>query len=110
MNVVSETVSDLQSNGQSIFNQIKSKLTLDNIIAYLLQGLTVAIAAYLIPNRRTTLHEVSILAIVSGLTFMLLDTFTVDIGKYARLGAGAGIGLSLSNLNAGQVTWLNGIV
>ena len=53
----------------------------------------------MIPNRKTSIHEIAVVSIVSGLTFMLLDTFTDDIAKYVRLGVGAGIGLNLVNLN-----------
>ena len=109
MNLVSDTVSDLQSNSLNVIQQIRSKLTLDNFIKYLLQGLSVAFAVFLIPNRKTTIHEIAVLAIVAGLTFMVLDTFTEDIAKYARLGVGAGIGFGLANLNPGNVVWLNSV-
>ena len=92
-------ITDIETQGKNVFQTIFSKLTVNNLIKYFIQGLAVAIAAYVIPNRKTSFHEVMVVSVVSGLTFMLLDTFTDDIAKYVRLGVGAGIGLNLVNLN-----------
>lgn len=92
-------ITNIGSQGQGVFQKIISKLTVDNLLKYFIQGLAVAIAAYLIPNRKTSVHDIIVVSIVSGLTFMLLDTFTDDIAKYVRLGVGAGIGLNLVNLD-----------
>jgi len=92
-------ITDIQTQGKGVFEKIIAKLTVNNLLKYFIQGLAVAIAAYVIPNRKTSVHEVLVISIVSGLTFMVLDTFTDDISKYARLGVGAGIGLNLVNLN-----------
>lgn len=92
-------ITDIENQGKGVFTKIMSKLTVDNLLKYFIQGLAVAIAAYVIPNRKTSVHEVMVVSIVSSLTFMLLDTFTDDVAKYARLGVGAGIGLNLVNLN-----------
>lgn len=92
-------ITDIETQGKGVFEKIYSKLTVNNFIKYFIQGLAVAIAAYVIPNRKTSMREIGVISIVSGLTFMLLDTFTDDIAKYVRLGVGAGIGLNLVNLN-----------
>lgn len=101
-------ITDIGSQGKGVFEKILSKLNVNNFIKYFIQGLAVAIAAYVIPNRKTSLHEVMVISIVSGLSFMLLDTFTDDIAKYARLGVGAGIGLNLVNMNT-AIPYLAGL-
>jgi hypothetical protein len=86
---------DFQIESQTVFDTIWKKLTINNLVKYLIQGIAVAIAAYVIPNRRTNYREVLVISIVAALTFFTLDIFTDDISKGARFGAGFGVGLSL---------------
>lgn len=88
-------VQDLGTEGQNVFQAIFSKLTINNLVKYIVQGVAVAIAAYVIPNRKTNIHEVMIISTVAALTFFVLDIFTDDVAKGVRLGAGFGIGMSL---------------
>ena len=88
-------IQDISAEGQSVFLNIYNKLTVNNLIKYLIQGIAVAIAAYVIPNRKTNPHEVLIIATVAALTFFVLDIFTDDVAKGVRFGAGFGIGMSL---------------
>ena len=108
-NVFANTFSQLQSQGVGTFNTIYSRLTVDNLIKYLIQGVSVALAAGIIPNRKTSHHEIAVIAIVSALTFFVLDVFTDDIGKHARMGVGLGIGWNLANLNT-NIPYLAGIL
>lgn len=87
---------DFQIESQTVFETIYNRLTINNFIKYLIQGIAVALAAYVIPNRRTNYREVLIIAVVAGLTFFTLDIFTDDVAKGAKFGAGLGIGLSLA--------------
>ncbi len=89
-------IKDFQIESQNVFETIWARLTINNFVKYLIQGIAVAIAAYVIPNRRTSSREIMIIAIVAGLTFFTLDIFTDDIAKGAKFGAGFGIGLSLA--------------
>jgi hypothetical protein len=86
---------DFQIESQTVFDTIWKKLTINNLVKYLIQGIAVAVAAYVIPNRRTNYREVLVISIVAALTFFTLDIFTDDISKGARFGAGFGVGLSL---------------
>jgi hypothetical protein len=86
---------DFRIESQTVFETIWNKLTINNLVKYLIQGIAVAVAAYVIPNRRTNYKEVMIIATVAALTFFTLDIFTDDVSKGARFGAGLGIGLSL---------------
>lgn len=90
-------MSNIKSNVE-VFNTIWLRMTIDNFLKYIIQGIAVAIAACIIPNRKTSIREIVVIAIVSTLTFFILDVFTDDIGKNARLGVGLGIGLNLANL------------
>jgi hypothetical protein len=90
-----DALKDFKIESQTVLDTILKKLTVNNLVKYIIQGFAVAIAAYVIPNRRTDYREVLIISIVAALTFFTLDIFTDDISKGARFGAGFSIGLSL---------------
>jgi len=60
----------------------------------LLEGLAVALAAYFIPRRETSLQGIVLIAITAAAVFSILDTFAPEIGMSARQGTGFGIGLN----------------
>jgi hypothetical protein len=64
-------------------------------IKYLVEGLIVAFAAYVIPSRRLKLEEVLLIALTAAATFTILDTYLPGIAVSARSGAGFGIGANL---------------
>jgi|TARA_B110000259_G_scaffold131401_1_gene148255 hypothetical protein len=66
-------------------------------IKYLIEGLMVAIVAFVIPPEKRALkyEEIATIALMAAATFSILDTFTPSIGASARSGAGAGIGLNM---------------
>ena len=88
-------MNDLQNESIAIFNKTKSQFTAQNFVRYLVEGAAVAIAAYVIPNRRTKFNEIAIIAIVAALSLFVLDIFSTDVGSGSRLGAGFGIGYNL---------------
>lgn len=70
-------------------------LNLANIVTYLLEGVAVTIAIYLIAlNAKTQLQvkELITLALTVGVTFMILDLFAPAVSQGARQGAGFGLG------------------
>ena len=76
-------------------------LTLNSLIKYLLEGLAVTIAGYLIAGKRITFLEVAIIGFTSAITFMILDLFTTGIGYSARQGLGFGLGYQQFNMMGG---------
>ena len=84
---------------EEILENINEKLKIENLINYVLQGFVIALAVYILPNRKTSYNEIFIVTLISSVTFLLLDIFIEDITKYVRLGLGIGIGLGLTNLN-----------
>jgi|TARA_B110000971_G_C19989530_1_gene491250 branched-subunit amino acid transport protein len=64
-------------------------------IKYIVEGLMVAIVAFVIPQKALKLEEIAIIALMAAATFSILDTFTPSIGAGARTGAGFGIGANL---------------
>jgi ABC-type Co2+ transport system permease subunit len=69
---------------------------LKRAIKYLIEGLMVAIAAYVIPKGKSlSLDEVALIALTAAATFSILDTFVPSMGTTARTGAGFGIGANL---------------
>lgn len=82
----------------TVFTSVKEKLTIRNLILYLIEGIAVAIAAYVIPNRRTKLNEIVVISFIASISFFILDVFSDKIGSGSRLGAGLGIGYNLVNI------------
>lgn len=64
-------------------------------IKYALEGLAVAIAAYLIPGKKLKLEEIGMLALTALAVFAILDIYAPSIGSSARTGAGFGLGAGL---------------
>ena len=63
-----------------------------NLLKYFREGLAVALAAFYIPKQKLGLQAIVMIAVSAGLMFLILDTFSPDMGEAARLGAGLGIG------------------
>jgi hypothetical protein len=66
-------------------------------IKYLVEGLMVAIVAFVITPEKRALKfdEIAIIALMAAATFSILDTFVPTMGASARSGAGFGIGANL---------------
>lgn len=62
---------------------------------YFFEGLTVALAAYFIPNTKLTAQQIVLIALTAACTFSILDFFAPSISGSARTGAGFGIGANL---------------
>tara|TARA_Y100000389_G_scaffold155365_1_gene156017 strand:+ start:103 stop:360 length:258 start_codon:yes stop_codon:yes gene_type:complete len=70
---------------------------LKRAIKYIVEGLMVAIVAFVIPpeKRQLKLDEIAVIALMAAATFSILDTFVPTMGASARSGAGFGIGANL---------------
>jgi hypothetical protein len=64
-------------------------------IKYLVEGLMVAIAAYVIPQKKMDAGEILVIAFTAATTFALLDIFSPSLAISSRQGAGFGIGAGL---------------
>lgn len=64
-------------------------------IKYIVEGIIVALAAYVIPKQSLKIEEVVVIALTAAATFSVLDVFIPSMGASARQGAGAGIGLGV---------------
>ena len=64
-------------------------------IIYLVEGLMVAVVAFVIPQKPLKMEEIAIIALMAAATFSILDTFIPSMGVSARSGAGFGIGANL---------------
>jgi ABC-type Co2+ transport system permease subunit len=73
------------------------------ILKYILEGVVVAFAAWLIPSKKPNVEEVLSLALVAAATFSILDLFLPSVSASARMGVGLGIGASLTPLGRGLV-------
>jgi len=65
------------------------------VLKYALEGLAVAVAAYLLPGKTLRMSEIGQIALVALATFAILDIYAPSVGASARTGAGFGIGAGL---------------
>lgn len=65
------------------------------VVKYALEGLAVAVAAYLLPGKTLRMSEIGQIALVALATFAILDVYAPSVGASARTGAGFGIGAHL---------------
>jgi hypothetical protein len=65
------------------------------LVKYFLEGLAVAIAAFVLPGKTLKVAEVGMIALVATATFAILDIYAPSVGASARTGAGFGIGANL---------------
>lgn len=64
-------------------------------IKYLLEGLAVAIVAYMVPGKVLKMSEIGMIAVTALATFAILDIYAPSVGASARTGAGFGVGAGL---------------
>ena len=64
-------------------------------VKYGLEGLAVAVAAFVLPGKTLKMGEVGMIALVALATFAILDIYAPSVGASARTGAGFGIGANL---------------
>jgi hypothetical protein len=65
------------------------------IIKYLIEGLVISCAAFLIPKSKPSVEEVLTIGLIAAATFSILDLFAPSFSAPARFGAGLGIGSHL---------------
>lgn len=65
-------------------------------IKYIIEGLIVALAAFVIPKKSLDIEEVVVIALTAAATLAVLDTFVPSIGVSSRQGAGLAIGTGLA--------------
>jgi hypothetical protein len=71
------------------------------LVKYVLEGLAVAIAAYVLPGKTMKASEIGMIALVATATFAILDIYAPSVGASARTGAGFGIGAGLVGFPSG---------
>ena len=64
-------------------------------VKYIIEGLLVAAAAYVIPMKTLKLEEILLIALTAAATFCVLDAYLPSMAVAARSGAGFGIGGNL---------------
>ena len=82
-----------------LFHKINMGIDMNDILAravkYLLEGLAVAIVAYMIPGKVLKMSEIGMIALTALATFAILDVYAPSVGASARTGAGFGVGAGL---------------
>ena len=68
---------------------------LSRFFKYAVEGLAVAVAAFVLPGKTLKAAEVAMIALVALATFAILDIYAPSVGSSARTGAGFGIGANL---------------
>jgi len=65
-------------------------------IKYIVEGIIVALAAYVIPKKSLNIEEVVVIALTAAATFSVLDVFIPSVGTSARNGLGLSVGVGLA--------------
>jgi hypothetical protein len=65
-------------------------------IKYIVEGIIVALAAYVIPKKSLSVEEVVVIALTAAATFSVLDVFIPSMGMGARQGASLAIGAGIA--------------
>jgi ABC-type Co2+ transport system permease subunit len=71
------------------------------VIKYIVEGLMIAVAAYVIPKKSMNMEEIACIALTAAATFAILDTYIPSMGVSSRTGAGFGIGANLVSFPGG---------
>jgi hypothetical protein len=69
---------------------------LKRAIKYIVEGIIVALAAFVIPKQSLKVEEVTVIALTAAATLAVLDTFIPSMGVSGRQGAGLAIGTGLA--------------
>jgi hypothetical protein len=86
-----------QLPNQLFFVTFSEKLTLENIIKYLVQGLAVAFVGYFVPRAKVSMKSIITVTLAVAISLFVLDVIAPTVGDGARLGVGFGIGYNLIN-------------
>ncbi len=70
-------------------------------VKYIIEGIMVAIAAYVIPKKALNVDEIAFISLSAAAIFSILDTYIPSMGVTARSGAGFGIGANLVKFPGG---------
>jgi len=75
------------------------KLLLERVFKYFIEGSMVALAAFVIPSKKSKLNweEITMIALTAAATFAVLDMYATGMAHGARQGAAFGIGANLVN-------------
>jgi len=65
-------------------------------IKYIIEGIIVALAAYVIPKKSLNVEEVVVIALTAAATFSVLDVFIPSMGVTSRTGTSFAIGAGLA--------------
>jgi ABC-type Co2+ transport system permease subunit len=79
-------------------------------IKYIVEGIIVAFASYVIPKQSLKLEEVTVIALVAAATLAILDTFIPSMGVSSRQGAGLAIGTRSWKESSGDNDFVNATV
>jgi hypothetical protein len=89
----------IQPRKKMLFHKTNMGVDMNDMLAraikYLLEGLAVAIVAYMIPGKVLKMSEIGMIALTALATFAILDVYAPSVGASARTGAGFGVGAGL---------------
>ena len=68
------------------------------LITYVLEGLAVAITAFVILGNNASKYEIILIAMTAAAVFAILDSFAPKISEGTRRGTGFGVGWNLIGL------------
>jgi predicted outer membrane lipoprotein len=79
-------------------NSIGFRKAFSKILKYLIGGLVVAFAAFILPNNKLQWSEIWLLGLITACTFSILDLLYPHVSNGAHHGVGLGSGFQLARL------------
>ena len=70
------------------------------VVKYLLMGTIIAVCALVLPKQKLDFESIIALALVSGATFAIIDTFIPTMSFPLNFGVGFGLGSQLVGIGA----------
>jgi len=74
---------------------IDGREILVRLIKYLLEGIVVGVAVFLVPNKKPSLEEILTIALIAAAVFSLLDLFSPSMSVGVRNGAALSLGAGI---------------
>ncbi len=70
-------------------------MDINYLLKYVLEGLAVAIVAFVLTGRTTKVEEIFMIAAGATATFIILDRFSPGVAAGTRQGTGFGVGFNM---------------
>ena len=80
------------------------------LFKYVVEGLIVALVAYLIYDGKVSIHSIAVIGITASAAFAIIDFIAPKFSTLVRQGAGLSLGATLSGLTNFSLPMVPGVI